>query len=388
MMIRTFAPLMIGFTLLLSSGATAQVAGPSTRPAPKTTRVTVKIANAPLPEAIQQFSDQTKLPLTLADGRQMIRFQGRRPGGFMPAAGASPANPANPAAAAALINIDAVDQPLMQVLAELLKQSGCVPAGEGQRMPGLALAPQAAVRIDLINERTLIVHQNISTNGNAQRQGSANYNYSFNGIILFDPSLNVIGAREYLSIESLEGVSEKLQPMHYGHQSLQRADGRQLAAFRFNVNFNLTSSISRITTMRGRIGAYQAVENRDIGLSGDDLLNGGKAEAGDLTLSVAPFDPGSPNGAQLILQGPFMKQYQQHPWNQSIGSFFRIAGPDGSAVPLRVDLAGSGDAQVTVRMAAMQGPINPADIDTIKLSLPTKIKELSIPFELRDVELP
>ncbi len=346
--------------------------GQTTQPAELPTRISIKIENQTLEDSLQDLSK------TIGAGLQMSDQNRRR----------NPNQPAPPTNQP--INITADNQPVMKVLYDLMQQAQIYPAVNEQPAPATSFDRRKPIRVELINDQMILVINSIDVSGSVGINSSeASFNYQYQGVLLFDPGMKVVATSFNSRVFRLEGTDALLRDGGFGHEQLQRVDGRGLGVHPVTIQMQTNKRLKEIPSISVNLRAYQIVDDKEVQISNTDLLNGGKNEIEGLSISAPPVDPSGQRGISITVSGSALADLRnQYPWQQYFPTFFKILGADGPVTGVICNHESQGNDSSVYRLSRRNVPLTTDEVDSISFHLPTKLKLLNLPVVLNDMPLP
>jgi hypothetical protein len=176
---------------------------------------------------------------------------------------------------------------------------------------------------------------------------------------------------------------------------MQRVDARPCSVFNVELGFNSDERIAKLDRIDLRFRAWQSAEQKTATIKGAMLLEGGEVINDGITLSSTP--PQEDGTIKLKITGEPIGMYRSPPWNNAIASLVRIEGIDGPMGEMRSDFIPRGnqpDAEIhiggeSIRTRIRHGkPQSTDDIESVTVSIPTKIRQIDLPMSLKEIPLP
>lgn len=351
-----FKPLPVIALLLMCALAPAQ----TTRPTPEPTRVTVKLKDATIEQACKELSRVSGIPLRLAYQKQ---------------------NPPR-------INLDFTNAPLLEVLAEFMRQAPAAPTDHSATL-SYRFYPYEAVRYELIEPTVLAIIRSVQMEATSSADPAAKlrYHYIVQMTLVFDPSRQIVATSRVAGIDELVYANATPLQGSPNNPAPDQIDARRLGVYEFELRFATDAPIERIDKARLRVRAWQTVESAELNFVDAQLIEGGKQESKGVTAEMLPQ---SAKGSLTIkLTGEPIKQYAGYPWSQGLGSMLSVdnpllpidtmvcqvqSRPDGMELKLGLDQ--ESDRQALDLLVQLQ------------LRIPLKVRLIDVPIELRDIPMP
>ncbi len=342
----------------------------TTRPAAEPTRISLKLDNATTAQALAAF--------TKATGIAVNRYHNQKDD--------------------ARVTLAFENAPMMQVLAELVRQAKLQPVdmGNSHVLTFQNVEPALIINPD---PTTLIIVNNIALDAQvAARDPNAKPRYAYTVTMSahFDPSRQIIAVAGNPMMDELIFNTYKFRIASEGRIAIQKVDARPIGNFAFTYNINSTEPLDIATVMKLRLRAWQSIERASVEVKGMAITKGASVEKDGLKLTTLP--PAPDGTLHVRVSGDLMKSYMQPPWNYAITRGMYLEDVDGVITDIRcsyalrdaregeIELQIGGDDPSNPNRAIV--PPIPEDFEVIGISLPTKVRVIDIPITLTDIPMP
>lgn len=340
----------------------------TTKPSLEPTRITLKLTDATIEQSIAAFASASGVAMSL---NHLEKDASR-------------------------ITLDYTEAPMLDVLADLMRQGKVAPLNAGNTH-SISFIVSECVMITRPDPTTLIAVRMLRSEGTAPVKGSKaprqySYNMTFNA--MFDPARQIVCIGERAMVDDVASSDPEFRKSPDGQAWMQRVDCRPIGVFEFNVGISSDQRIDRFDKLSLRLKAWQVAERKVVEMSGIGIVQGASVEQDGLVLTtVAP----SPDGTlKVTVAGDATKLYGSPPWSNAIASMVRLDGINGPVGDMRCNYIDRGKSpELEIHLGGPDRANRPRpfvqplvdDIETIRLSMPTKVRALDLPIELINIPL-
>lgn len=284
------------------------------------------------------------------------------------------------------------EKPFAAALTELLQQGNLAVS----EVTPLTLAHGENYRLVPIGDTAVLVLRGVTVSAqHAMVQGNDSYRYTYElqGNLMLDPALRILGVVYDANAASVEADAPVLAPdSGPGNQpyQLMNAMSGQEGPGRMSIRFSSRTPIGRVTRLTARVRAIQVVEEAAVDVSTDDLSGERVVQGTGISASVS-VDNADPRRASLSvnLAGPALDLYRNGQWTQSMARWATMYDVNGEL--LAADSMGyQPDMNGKNRRLRYRANTNPKFFDelaTVKVRVPTKVKLIDIPIEIKDLDV-
>lgn len=289
------------------------------------------------------------------------------------------------------------DKPFAQAVVELFKQ-GEVTIAEN-RSP-LWLTKQKPAYVGAVNDLAAIVIQRVNVEAfkavAPEYASNARFNYTIFANVLTDPALRVLGLMNDSRADAVQVDAEVAPqdngPPNIGYQISNALNNGQSAG-QVQIRFATQTQATAIKGFSARLKAVQILEDAsvDVGIESAGQPVAGQGLTGELNLSGG----GGGNNRQAVftlkISGPILEKYRNGNWFSGMNRFVTLEDINGETLAVQNMGSQPGPDGKSVVLRFRPPNNNPAFFDelaVVKVRVPTKVKIVDFPIEVKDVNLP
>ena len=284
------------------------------------------------------------------------------------------------------------EKPFAAAMADLLQQGVLMPMANSNQ---LTLTHGQSFRLAPLGDSALLAISGVRVSAqHAMASGNDSYTYTYDlqGTVFLDPALHVVALLQDTRADRVDGDVAVLPPDNGPgnsfYQMMNAMNGGDSPG-RVAIRFSSRTPITQIKSLTARLRAVQVVEEATVSLSAEDLGVEKMIDGEGLSASMSTDNP-DPRRATLSvrLNGPGIEKYRNGSWLQGMNRYVSAYDVNGDLLALdNMGWQPDGGKGVRLRFRPNNNPTFFEDLASVKVRLPTKVKTVDIPIELKDLEL-
>lgn len=290
---------------------------------------------------------------------------------------------------------DGEPMPFASAVRTLIEQAGltCDDSGGGDGRE-FSLEPGRPLKTMTVGDTVTVIVPRVHLRSTTKVRQAAGAWYEIEMVAVFDPALEFVGVHRNVLLDRVEVDGHVVSPDNLAAGNETSLPGELMAGpvgvKQCELVFTLPTPAKKIDRLSARLRAWQVAEAAVIDLPVDAMAGGKSSEHGDLTATaaVAPMD-GTP-GLLVTLTGDAVMRYRDPQWAATVRRCVRVSDKEGRSLPLHPAGASYDASAKAIKVALRSSVSRPveADLATIHIKLPTKVRCVDVPMEITDLGLP